>query len=311
MTSPRGEAIKKSHSDDVFIAEPIAGDESANKIDHYGVLGRIIADGTNDFLQDSEAIESLKQSESIMELSKAMKASMVASIFRSVALPKNTEAYANLGESQRQRNAVDDMRHSRIEGNLQAGVETFTNLFSSLLNILDGEYGREVAAHPDNWRIIDRLAKLHIELFGPYVTTYLHTKENIPKLLTQLEPAPEGGLQFSAHYPRKAEVSVWTTHHNYRPILSHSDIVLDDNQDTIQLDAIELNNPELGCPVTFEAKTVKELWRVFSETAATIPVWEDKKITLARQALSRSLDDLEAVADKEISQEISSGGSEA
>ncbi len=87
--------------------------------------------------------------------------------------------------------------------------------------------------------------------------------------------------------------------------------MLDDNQDTIQLDAIELNNPELGCPVTFEVKTVKELWRVFSETAATIPVWEDKKITLARQALSRSLDDLEAVADKEISQEISSGGSEA
>ena len=87
--------------------------------------------------------------------------------------------------------------------------------------------------------------------------------------------------------------------------------MLDDDQDTIQLDAIELNNPELGCPVTFEAKTVKELWRVFSEAAATIPVWEDKKITLARQALSRSLDELEEEADEAIRQEISSGGSEA
>jgi hypothetical protein len=311
MTSPRGEAIKKSHSDDVSIAAPIEGDEAANKIDHYGVLGRIISGGVASFLADEQAIPSLSQSSSIMELSKAMRASLVASIFQTATTPKNTEGYANLSTSQKQRNTINDERHSRIEGNLEAGVETFTSIFLSLVKILDKEYGRTAAVHPDNWRIPDRLAKLHIELFSPYVTTYLHTPENTPKLLEQLEPSSQGGLQFSTHFPRKAEVSVWTTRHRYRPLLARDDIVLHDEQETIRLEDIKLDNPELGCPVTFEADAVKELWRVFSEAAAAIPIWEDQKITLARQALQRALKSIPDAPDEEFSVDETTDDSEA
>ncbi len=311
MTTPRAEAIKKSHSDDISIAEPRIGDEVQNKIDHFGVLGRIIEEGTESFLDNAAALESLKDATSMLELTRALSTNMVASIFSTISEPHNRQAFSNLHNSQRQRHVIDEDRHGRIEGNLQAGVETFTGVFSSLAWILNNAYGRELATSADNWQIVDRLSKLHIELFGPYITTYLHTSENIPAFLSQLEPTENGGVQFSPHFPKEAEVSVWTTRHTYRPLLYHEDILLGGDNETIQLKDIPIDSPEIGCPVSFKASTVKRLWAVFAEAAAEIPEWEDERITMARRALMNSLGTMEGPTPSELEALASSDDTEA
>lgn len=311
MTTPRAEAIKKSRSDDISIREPHINDERDNKVDHYGVLGRLIRHGTHSFLADEQAILSLQDAQNLNELGHIIQASIAEHIAQSARTPGLADALVQLGISQHQRSQIDTDRHGEIEGNLNSGLETFVELFKKLVTILDEAYGKELATHPENWRIADRIAKLHSERSSVYQTTYLHTRENRSLFLNQLEPAPGGGLQFSAHFPNTAEISVWVTRENYKFLLCTEDIVISDEQDTIRLIDVPVDNPEIGCPITFDNATLKALWGVFSSTASLINHWGDARSTFESWALERALRRDDELTDRELEALASSDDTEA
>lgn len=270
MATPRSEAIVKARSGSSDIRPSLHKDSLENKIDHYAVLSQVINNGISDYLENPPENSQLYNARSLNDLSAALRGEVSDTIIQTLLSDTFKDHFDSLHESQMQRHAMDTSKWDDLMLNILAGTTTFVQNFSSIFSILQRHYGVEVASHPDNWRIADRLAKLEIHQLSAYTGRYLHEFRNWPEMIEHIDVSSDGSAEFKAGYPGDARIFIAAQY------LSTPQ----DNGPAYNLDGTPVLVPAqlkdmdtsatIGCPVTFSPKIIKELWGVYTSHAHRI-----------------------------------------
>ncbi|UTX51625.1 hypothetical protein KI440_01595 [Candidatus Saccharibacteria bacterium TM7i] len=271
MTTPRSEAIMKFRSHESTIRPPQSADDIENRGDHYAVLAQVINTGVSEYLDGASGLQDTAAAETLKDVSATLSKKIQSSIFATLHSKSYAEHLANLTASQTRRVALDRAKWDTVELTIMAGTSTFINSAEGIFRMLNTTLGTEVAAHTDNWRILDKLAKLDIYRFSAYYNTYLTQPDNWTHALEHLESSRSGGIEFVAGYPNNAEVPVAVTQKDRRGILTREDCDITNGQPTIALKDVNIQ-PAIGCPVTFEPSIVRRLWGLYAESAQRVTV---------------------------------------
>jgi len=266
MASSRGESIDKYRSRETSIRVPISENDNPNKIDHYAVLAQVIDQAVFDFCDDPGYNKSLYSAKTLIEVQERLRHDMEAVVLTALTSEQFINHHQSLSASQEQRVKIDSAKWSNIEQNIAAGSTTFANSFSYLFSILQSHLGTDTASHPDNWRLLDRIAKLNINAFSAYYTTYLSNRDNWTAFIDQIELTSNGGVQFKPGFPKEAPISVVSTSY-YARILTNVDLRIDGTTPLMQLKDVELSDDTIGCPVTFCNENLKKLWEIYASQA--------------------------------------------
>lgn len=267
MPTPRSESIIKARKGETDIREPKSKYDNENKIDHYAVLSQVINAGIDTYLSNPDYHSPLLQAASHNELERALRSDIGDVILATLKDAAFTAHHESLVQSQSQRHQQHSGRHRDIEGSIMAGATTFTNTFTYIHKALS-RLGPEVAAHPDNWELADRIAKLNITSSYAYYSTYLATYENWPEFMNHTEVFNDGSVKFLPGYPGDAFVTEAVATNRRMLETKHFDVRGD--EPLVAVKDIELSEDTIGCPVTFHPGTIKKLWAVYAEQAYRI-----------------------------------------
>ncbi len=269
MPTPRSESTEKAlhhHSD---IREPTSRYDAENKIDHYAVLSQIITSGIDRYLSNPDYQSALQDAHSIANLDVNLRIDIKQIVLLTLKDADFAAHHQSLITSVKQRRSFDESLWPTIENNLTAGVDTFVSSTSYVFDILRSRLNPNTAANPNNWHILDKLAKLNLTAFSAYFRTYLPVHQNWSVFMSQLQESEDGSWKFSPGYPNNAPINKIAAE-NFVSSLSSGNLMLHNDLEKIALKDIQLDKVTIGCPVTFESGTVKKLWETYASQAHRI-----------------------------------------
>lgn len=270
MENPRAESVIKSHRGETDIRLPRKGGDSLpNHIDHYAVLSQVINAGVTAFLHDQPTLLAVQGIRRHFDLDTAIEKSLNEAIIDTFESRQFSRHRMSLEASQSRRYELGLSYSIDVGTDIKNGVGTSINTFSNIYSILSSRINPEVAAHPDNWHLSDRIAKLSLRALTIYSATYLGRHENWSHFIEQTRIAPHGAVQFVSGYPWDAKVS-HPFMNGEKGFRDPSIFKLDDSQPLIRLRDTSEYNSKIGCPVTFKNKNLSGLWRVYANQSYRI-----------------------------------------
>ncbi|HWT40688.1 MAG TPA: hypothetical protein VN081_05490 [Dongiaceae bacterium] len=265
MPTPRSESIYKALQGETEIRPPQTPYDVENKIDHFAVLSQVINHGVRMYIDHPPAETELATATSLDSLSGMLRGEVSDAILEALHSDTFAAHHKSLSESQNLRHTMNEGRWRDISMNILAGSTTFVSSFSYIFSMLMRHLGSDVAAHPDNWRIADRVAKLEIHQFSAYYTTYLATFQNWSAMMEHFEISSTNSVQFKNGYPANAPVPAVVAAGRAR-ILETKDFMLDGSQPLVLVKDIETSGA-IGCPVTFSPEIIRDLWKLYATEA--------------------------------------------
>jgi len=266
MPTPRSEALQYYRSGATSIRTPESAHDPINKQEHFAVLAQVIDVGIAHYLTDLYTPAIFAEAKSLPTLTDIFRTEINNVLVNTLESKAFKDHFMSLHESQISRHQLLPYRWNDIKDTIRAGATTFSNSFEYIFDFLKRHYGIQMAGSPENWRIADRLAKLDIDQFAAYYTTYLTEFQNWPFVIDHLRKTPEGGLRFKPGYPEEAYVTEKIADPASR-IIETKDFMLDGSQPLVQIKDVPSRDGAVGCPVTFSPQTIKSLWQLYAAHA--------------------------------------------
>lgn len=264
MPTPRSESIQKSAHSETFIS-PLEANINAHKVDRFAVISQIIEPGVRELLATPVFYSILDTAQSKRELNLLFQNCLYESTVNSLNSSSFADHFDSLKQSQTERFQAKKAWSPEPKDTMMAGVSTFIGTFDSVFDVLERAYGTEFAAHPDHWRISDKIAKLNVLHASAYSNAFLHCSQNWTKIIDHFEPdLSNGGIKFKNGYPMAAQVPSATIDVKNR-MLSKEDFVITRTTELTTISDIEADGVTIGCPITFTNTTLKDLWSVYGE----------------------------------------------
>ena len=270
MATLRSESAAKARSGNGEIR--LATDDSIieNKIDHFGVLAQIIDHGVIDYFKKLPDGSELEMATSLNQLAGTLRGDVSDTVIQTLLSDEFTTHFDNLHNSQLSRHEIGASRWDDVLLSIVAGTTTFMHTFSHIFSLIQRHYDLDTAAHPGNWRIADRLAKLELHQMSAYYTTYVENFRHWPAMIEHLAQSDEGGVKFRAGFPDNALVTVPASKLS-NPDDYYSDPDLAPNQVFVTAKIKDMDKSEgIGCPVTFSPEVIRGLWSLYAHHAHRI-----------------------------------------
>jgi hypothetical protein len=230
---------------------------SARPIDHYAAIARVLRESTLQYVTNDDTAAVLAASRSAKDLRWNFIDSMTSQVHAVLHSDAFVDIHRGLQQSQSERSA---MHWHLIEESLEAGIHTFINTTETIYDVLAKNLSPDVADSPDSFVLLDRLAKLNINQFIPYRSVYLDTSANHKRFLEHLQPY-NTGMSFKPRFPLEAKVPTVLAAAN---ALSGAEAFDLENNPLIRITDIPEERVTIGCPITFYAGQVKELWSLYA-----------------------------------------------
>lgn len=265
-STPRAEAIIKAGHGETTIRKPEVENDTENKIDHSAVLSQVINSGIDRYLSDSEYHLLLQETHSIRHLDANLKFDLRQVILATLKDASFSAHHHSLIESTQARQELQDDSWSSVDAEIKGGVDTYVDAASRIFDFFKSRFGVEEAIHENNWRLLDKLAKLNVDQFAPYRTTYLVIHQNFSHFREQVKENEDGGFRFLPGFPLNAPVTKASLVSN-KGLRNSTEFILNEQNETILLKDIPLRKVTTGCPITFKRDTVIKLWDVYRAQA--------------------------------------------
>mgnify|MGYP000054639953 CR=1 FL=1 len=288
MSTPRSESIRLSKSEALLephLPRDVPNAPDRYKVERYAFLARISDAAIESFLADQDCLHGLSHAPSLVALESLLIDSLLARFEDILEQPD----YLNAIKVAHSGLVHNDVQVSIRQTILHNGIKTYASVSRLVYSALEFGFGHEGASHPNNARLIDRLAKMNVDHLEEYAPLYLadtglKTTESMQKgFLMQVEADPTGGYRFRSGFPGKAPIS-----QNSRRIYRLS-------EEEATIDNIPVPTDTIGCPITFSPSHARDLWSVYS-TAHRAIVKRQKLVATSQQFIDDSAGSLPAMA---------------
>lgn len=262
MDSPRPQSIRSSRYPNFHFDETEAGE--LNKIDRFAALAKVIEPAISTFLSMPETQEFVDTVQERRVLDGFMMNTIYGVLKDSISNDTFSYIHDRLNEHQQARFDAHKSWAPEYHNVLLAGASTFVNNTSNVFSLLERAYGPKTAAHPNNWRIIDKLARMNVRHQAAYSQIYLSESINWTHTISHFTPdTVRGGIQFVAGYPTLASVPKISVDPRQR-MLGREDLMVRNATDFINISSIKIDEATIGCPVTFQNQSLIKLWSLYA-----------------------------------------------
>ncbi len=262
MDNPRLDSIRKSQDSDFTLDTPEG--LLLDKEDRFAAVAKIIEPAVAMFLDSPETLHYVNTVATKRELDTFMQNSIYGMLVDTLNTDEFHQLHSRLEDNQRTQFETKASWTPDYNHLLLAGASTFSNNTSNVFSLFERAYGAEIAAHPSNWNVIDKLARLNVSHQAAYSQIYLSEDLNWTHAITHFTPdTVRGGIKFKPAYPLIAKVPVKSVDPRQR-MSGEDELSVDKNSAFIAIKDIEMSGATIGCPVTFQNQSLIRLWSLYA-----------------------------------------------